>query len=200
MSWKSRAYLALLAVLMASMLAVMLTACAPPQATPTIPEGYHSYWSETLGIAFEYPPEAGITEYPAYGGFSINGSGGGWTLRGIVVSQSNEENVALDFDYLYGMRPEDLLDALQSTSGFGQVEGDYQSLLAMEGTAQYVRVTNSEAGYLVVGAVGTPEHLILLTGQASPEQEEAMMEVFLNVLATARFAAEPPPDTQEAAP
>jgi hypothetical protein len=198
--WKSRPYLTLLAGLAECALAAALMGCAAPQATPVIPESYQSYWSEALGIAFEIPPEVGITEYPAYGGFMINGSGGEWTLRGMVVNQRYEENVAQDFDYLYGMRPEDLLDALQNTSGFGEPEGEYQSLVALEGTAQYVRVANSEEGYLVVGAVGTPEHLILLAGQASPEQESAMMEIFSNVLASARFASEMPSDAATETP
>jgi hypothetical protein len=197
---KSRPHLALFAGLAECALTAILMGCAAPQAAPVIPESYQPYWSEVLGITFEIPPEVGVTEYPAYGGFMINEPGGEWALRGMVVNQRNEENVAQGFDYLYGMRPEDLLDALQNTSGFGEPEGEYQSLIALEGTAQYVRVANSEEGYLVVGAVGTPEHLILLTGQASPEQEAAMMEVFSNVLASARFASEIPSDAATEAP
>lgn len=181
--------------------AASLAGCGNPQPelTPVVPETYETYWSELLGIAFEGPPDIGIAEYPGYGGILISGPGE-WAIRGLVVNQRNEGNVAEGFDYLYGMRPGDLLDALQDTSGFGQADGEYQALPALEGVAQYVHLTDSAAGYLVVGAVGTPEHLILLTGQASSGDEEAMMEIFLNVLATARFAVEPSAESESGEP
>jgi len=172
---------------------VTLTGCAEAEAIPVIPEGYSPYWSEELGITFEYPPGVGVVEYPERGGFAVGGPGGAWYIYGTAVTPGNEENVAPDFDYLYGMRPENVLNALQMYTEFGAAESTYQSIPAVEGEAQYALTTDSAAGYQIIGAVGTPVHLILLTGQASEGQEDAMIEVFLNVLATARFTSEPPP-------